>query len=98
MPARLPDLVLPLKRKWFDAIQAGIKLEEYRLDNDYWRKRLIGKTFGRIILMLGYPKRDDHAKRIIKPWRGYTMKTIESQEWNDEPRKVFAIKLTDRHL
>lgn len=96
MPARLPDLILPLKRKWFEAIKAGTKREEYRLDNEYWQRRLTGKTFDRIILTLGYPKRDDHARRIVLPWRGYRKITIASEEWNNELRQVFAIYLTDR--
>lgn len=41
----MTDLILPLKRKWFDQIKAGTKTEEYRLCNDYWRKRLVGKSF-----------------------------------------------------
>lgn len=88
------DLVLPLKRKWFEQVKAGHKPEEYRLDNDYWRKRLIGKQFNRVILTLGYPKRDDHERRIVLPWRGYEMKTIISEEWNQKPQRVFAIQLT----
>lgn len=86
-------LILPLKRKWFEQIKAGTKPEEYRLDNDYWRKRLVGKTFDCVILTLGYPKRDDHERRIVLPWRGYTMKTIQSEEWGNIPQRVFAIKL-----
>lgn len=89
------DLVLPLKRKWFDQVKAGQKLEEYRLDNDYWRKRLIGKQFNRVILTLGYPRIDDHERRIVLPWRGYKMKTIISEEWNQKPQRVFAIQLGD---
>ena len=88
------DLILPLKRKWFEQIKAKIKPEEYRLDNEYWRKRLIDKTFDRVILTLGYPKRDDMERRIILPWRGYEMKTIVSDEWQNIPKRVFAIKLT----
>lgn len=89
------DLVLPLKRKWFEAIKAGEKVEEYRLANDYWCRRLEGKGFDRVILTLGYPRRDDHSRRIIRPWRGYQMKTIVSEEWGNVPKMVFAIRLTD---
>lgn len=34
-------LTLPLKRKWFDMIKAGIKKEEYRELREYWIKRLL---------------------------------------------------------
>lgn len=34
------DLHLNLKGEYFHAIRAGKKVEEYRLYNDYWRKRL----------------------------------------------------------
>ena len=36
-------LILPLKKKWFDLIKAGIKKEEYRAANEYWATRLVGK-------------------------------------------------------
>lgn len=32
-------LTLPLKKKWFDLIKAGIKKEEYRECSDYWISR-----------------------------------------------------------
>ena len=88
------NLILPLKRKWFEQIKAGTKKEEYRLHNEYWSKRLIGKEFDRIVLTLGYPKRDDHERRIVLPWRGFGMKIITSEEWGNIPQQVFAIKLT----
>ena len=37
-------LHLNLKGEYFHAIRAGKKVEEYRLYNDYWRKRLEGYT------------------------------------------------------
>lgn len=33
-------LYFTLKAKWYDMIDAGIKLEEYREINSYWAKRL----------------------------------------------------------
>ena len=32
-------LYLPLKKKWFDMIKAGTKLEEYRECSEYWINR-----------------------------------------------------------
>lgn len=40
----MKTLTLPLKRKWFDMIKAGIKKEEYRIINSYWIKRLLKCT------------------------------------------------------
>lgn len=87
------DLVLPLKREFFDAIKAGTKPEEYRLRNAYWRKRLEGKTFDRVILTLGYPKRDDHARRIVLPWQGYRECQITHSLFGAGPVDVFAINV-----
>ena len=88
------DLILPLKRKWFDQIKAGIKPFEFRLNNEYWQKRLIGKTYDKVIFTLGYPKRDDSERRIVKPWAGYEMQTVISEEWDNEPKDCFAIRIT----
>ena len=33
-------VILPIKRKWFDMIMSGEKLEEYRDIKSYWKKRL----------------------------------------------------------
>ncbi len=93
---RLRTLILPLKRRWFEQILGGQKSFEYRLKNAYWTKRLVGKHYDRVIFMLGYPKRDDTARRIVAPYRGYVMKTVTSDEWGNKPQKVFAI-LTPNH-
>lgn len=38
LPAVLP---LALKKKWFDMVKAGVKLEEYREIKSYWFLRLV---------------------------------------------------------
>lgn len=83
-------LHLPLKREYFEAIKAGTKTEEYRLCTQYWSMRLI-RPYDQIVLTLGYPARDDHARRIVRPWRGYTIKTITHPHFGPEPVEVFAI-------
>lgn len=40
------DMILTLKKQWFDMILAGIKTEEYREIKPYWEKRFIN-YFGR---------------------------------------------------
>lgn len=85
------DLVLPLKGEYFDQIKAGTKTEEYRLVNDYWRARLYLKKFDRIVLMRGYPKRDDVERRMVLPWKGYRVTEITHPHFGPEPVNVFAI-------
>jgi hypothetical protein len=87
------DLILPLKKKWFEAIKDGSKDFEYRLDTEYWRKRLVGKTFDSVVFTLGYPKSHDQDRRIIRPWAGYEMQTIIHEEWGEIQQRVFAIRI-----
>lgn len=86
-------LHLALKRKYFEAIKAGTKAFEYRLYNDYWCKRISGKTFGKIILTLGYPKRDDQSRRLERPWRGYHLHVVTHPQFGSNPVKVFMIRV-----
>ncbi len=93
----MTDLVLPLKREYFEAIRDGSKTEEYRLCTPYWAKRLT-PAFARyenVVLMLGYPSRDDHDRRIIRPWRGYNIKTITHPHFGPDPVQVYAIHVGD---
>lgn len=84
-------LHLPLTREYFEAIRDGRKPEEYRLCTPHWRKRLEGQEFEQLMLMLGYPARGDHARRMALPWRGYTIKTITHPHFGPEPVEVYAI-------
>ena len=84
-------LHLSLKREYFEAIRDGRKLEEFRLCTPHWRKRLEGQHYDQIVLTLGYPARNDHARRLVRPWRGYTIKTITHPHFGREPVEVFAI-------
>ena len=92
-------LHLPLKEEYFRAIESGEKTEEFRLFNRYWRKRLIDledgspQHFDGIVLTLGYPKKDDTAKRIERPWLGYELKRITHPLFGKLPVRVFAIKV-----
>ncbi len=90
-------LYLPLKREYFDQIKAGTKEFEYRLYNKYWRSRIENKTFDRIVLMLGYPKRGDKSRRIERPWRGYEVKEVMHREFGESTIKVFAIRVNPEH-
>lgn len=87
------DLVLPVKQIYFDDIKAGSKGEEFRLVTPYWSKRLIGKTFDRVIVTLGYPRADDMERRQIFPWQGYAKIRKTHPHFGPDEVEVFAIKL-----
>ena len=91
-------LTLPLKREYFEQIRDGHKLEEYRLCTPHWRKRLEGQQYDRIVLTLGYPEKSDAARRIERPWRGFTNKTITHPHFGAEPVQVFAIDVSEPKL
>lgn len=88
-------LFLNLKGEYFDAIKEGSKVWEYRLYNDYWKKRLLVgaafKEWEKIVIRRGYPKSDDHTKQIMRPWRGARFETITHPHFGPDPARVFAI-------
>ncbi|EAS5032321.1 ASCH domain-containing protein [Salmonella enterica] len=92
---RMPvaDLQLAVNGIYFDSMKRGEKTEEYRLYNDYWIKRLVGRSYGRLIITRGYPRRDDMSRRIDVPYTGYEIKTITHPFFGSDPVKVFAIKV-----
>lgn len=89
----MSDLILPLKGVYFDEIRNGVKVEEFRLVTDYWRKRLEHRHYDRVVLMRGYPRADDHTRRIVKPWRGYTRRWICHPHFGPQSVEVFAIRV-----
>lgn len=88
----MADLHLNLKGEYFDQIEAGTKVFEFRAVS-VWAKRLQGKTFDRILIKRGYPKRDDFSRIIERPWVGYELQTITHPHFGNEPVDVFAIKV-----
>ena len=90
----MSTLQLAVKGEYFDAMQRGEKVEEYRLVNAHWGKRLYGRDYDRLIITRGYPKKDDLSKRIDIPYDGYEIKIITHPHFGPEPVKVFAIKVT----
>ncbi|RPJ29473.1 MAG: ASCH domain-containing protein [Chloroflexi bacterium] len=87
----MTDLVLHLKREYFDQIVSGEKTEEYRLANPYWTKRLEDRHYDFVVLLCGYPAREDRRRRIVRSWKGYTRKTITHPHFGNSPVEVFAI-------
>lgn len=87
----MTDLVLPLKAEYFDAIRDGRKVEEFRERTPYWRRRLEGRTFDRVVLTKGYPAAGDESRRLVCEWRGYRETTITHPHFGPTPVEVFAI-------
>lgn len=87
-------LTIPVKGIYFDQVKAGTKLEEYREITDYWRKRITGRVYDRIVLTRGYPKADDAERRLTLKWRGYKLKRITHPHFGPEPVDVFAIDVS----
>lgn len=85
------NLQIALKGIYFDAIKCGYKTEEYRLANDYWRKRLIGREYERLILTRGYPARSDDKRRMEFEYYRPTIRTITHPHFGPEPVEVFVI-------
>ena len=87
----MTTLHLSLIGDYFHQIKAGTKTKEYRLCNEYWSKRLIGRSYTRIEMAWGYPKADNTERRISCPWHGYTIETIQHEHFGRYPVTVFAI-------
>lgn len=92
-------LTLPLKREWYDMIERGIKLEEYRDINGYWMPRLVDikqgtrafKPFTHVRFRLGYTKRT-MLREIESISIGYGR-----PEWGaPTERRVYIIKLKNQ--
>ena len=95
----MKTLHLPLKAKWYEMIESGVKTEEYREIKPYWEKRLAPCDNSNSIKGKGYT----HVKFSY----GYTKRTmtfeIESitigkgkPEWGAPTEDVFIIKLGKR--
>ena len=85
-------LTLPIKRKWFDMIESGEKLEEYRALTHYYmvrirntkRFRRDGKWLFFVILRAGYSKKS--PMMAIQCW----VDTGEGKpEWGAEPGEKY---------
>lgn len=90
----MADLVLPLKAVYFEEIRQGTKVEEFRERTPYWRRRLEGRTFDRVVLTNGYPKAGDDSRRLVREWRGFRETTITHPHFGPEPVDVFAIDVS----
>ena len=80
-------LYLPLKAKWYNIIDSGVKPEYYRDIKPYWQKRL-NQEYTHVVFSYGYTKRR-MTFRVVKIITGYGR-----TEWGAPSEKeVFIIKL-----
>jgi hypothetical protein len=86
-------LHLPLKAIYFHEIKAGTKLLEYRLQTKYWENRLVDRDYDEVHIKLGYPKKDDHERIVIRPWKGFLKQAIQHEHFGDNEVNVFAIRV-----
>ncbi|PPC95683.1 MAG: RNA-binding protein [Methylotenera sp.] len=86
----MADLTLHVKREYFEQMRDGTKPEEFRLCTLYWKKRL-EKYYDNVVICLGYPKKDDQSKRLVRKWRGSVIKTITHKHFGSNPVAVYAI-------
>lgn len=83
-------MILPIKKKWFDMIKAGIKKEEYREIKPYYETRFnkLFKDNDKAVIMLrnGYSKNSPSIDCLV------SLKVGEGkQEWGAEPNKNYYI-------
>lgn len=91
----LKPLVLHLKREYWELIIDGLKMEEYRLVSLYWQKRLQGKEYSEVHLLLGYPKRGDESRTLKRKWKGFRVIDIEHKHFGGGKRTVYAIDVSE---
>lgn len=89
----MANLQLAVRAEYFHAMKRGEKKFEYRILNDYWRKRLVNREYDRLIITLGYPRKDDAERRIDVPYRGYKLQSITHKHFGTELVNVFAIRV-----
>lgn len=90
----MKQLILHLKREYWEAIKSGTKLTEYREATRYWSKRLERQRYGEIVLLCGYPKRGDESRTIRRKYTGYHLETVTHPHFGNTPTLVFAIDVS----
>ena len=97
-------LHLPLKKQWYEMIESGIKIEEYREIKPYWTRRFIGMNQPLFSFRHGYQQSNIKGYTHVKFSYGYTKRTMTFEikeitigkgnpEWGAPKEDVFIIKL-----
>lgn len=97
------DLILPIKRRWFDMIISGEKIEEYREIKPYYTSRfynILGSEFGNVIY-----HREYSISFIVMLRNGYSSKSPYliaevyltrgrgKPEWGAPPEEVYILHI-----
>ncbi len=99
---KMSILRLHLRRKWWEEIRLGIKPFEFRQTTAYWHKKLVGRKYDEIHLLLGYPKAGDESRLLRRKWQGLELnpdgsiakQIIIHDEFGSEPVEVFIIDVS----
>lgn len=83
-------LILPIKKKWFDMVRSGEKLDEYREHKEYW-----GKRFAKIFGFNSMEELDRHIKGIESIGRHFSFEVMYRNGYSgNSPSFVARVKLT----
>ena len=85
-------LHLHVKTEYFEAVKRGEKTFEFRLANDYWTKRLVGKSYDGIVYYNAY--KPGVENRMEFPWRGCHSVRLKHKHFGDQMVECFAIGLS----
>ena len=100
-------LDLPLKAKWYNMIESGVKPEEYREIKPYWCRRLLGTDSPLFSHRNGYSQCNDKGYTHVRFRYGYTTRTMTFElkgvtigkgnpQWGAPKEEVFILKLGKR--
>lgn len=99
----LPDncLLLSVTTGVFDEIHIGAKVQEYRPHNNFWKRRLVGKSFTHVAIVCGQNRSGKVQRTMLFEWCGYEVKTVRQGRGNgflggegaSETIQVFALNL-----
>lgn len=92
----MSNIVFNVAGIYFNAFKSGEKTHEFRLHNEFWIKRLVGRQYDSVIIACGYPKHGQADKRQVFKWKGYDIRTITHPHFGESPVQVFAIDCTER--
>lgn len=84
-------LHLHLRFEYFDQIKAGTKTEEFRACTPFNDRLMARRPFAEIRLYRGYPKTGDMENTLVRPWKGFQIRTITHPHFNNQPTRVYAI-------
>ncbi len=106
----MKPIIFNVTRQWYDLFASGVKREEYREFNEYWRRRLMYKTliiepkfkqFSEVIIRCGYPPKGGFPETpdlhfdFVSTEVGYAKEGIGRELVGSKP--VFVIKVKDKH-